>query len=83
MARYDPWKDKFFVEGDTHMIRCPNNGAKQTNGDRIRAMTDEEMAVRFAMYEARSYRRLGHGANEKRFEKEWLDWLKQEVESDG
>lgn len=29
MVRYDPYTDKFIVDGDTHMIRRPNDGANR------------------------------------------------------
>lgn len=51
-----------------------------TNADKIRQMSDDELANMFAMYEARSYGRVGYKSNEEQFAKQWLDWLKQEVE---
>ena len=50
------------------------NGAKQTNADRIRSMTDEELAewVWGAESAGRAYGPRG--------KKAWLDWLKQECE---
>lgn len=56
---------------------------KRTNADRIRAMTDEELAefmchnvsngtVNCAFCTAAEFCRMGHNG--------WLDWLKQEVE---
>lgn len=48
---------------------------KKTNADRIRAMTDEELAnwVWSAESAGRAYGPRG--------KKAWLDWLKQEAES--
>lgn len=63
---------------------CPNCGAKMamTNGDRIRAMTDEELADLLARSGAsRFYVRSDTEALQD--EKwRWFDWLKQE-EKDG
>lgn len=41
-----------------------------TNGDRIRSMTDEELAD-YLRYHSDSY---------ARYDMDWLDWLKQETE---
>lgn len=49
----------------------PVGGEKRTNGDAIRAMTDEELA------EWISCNCTGDGYGNS--EAEWLDWLKQEV----
>ena len=48
---------------------------KQTNADRIRAMTDEELARQLAFLEDFNY-------DEPRV-LEWLDWLKQEAMING
>ena len=32
MVRYDPYTDRFIVDGDRHMIRRPSNGAKMDGG---------------------------------------------------
>ena len=47
----------------------------QTNGDRIRSMTDEELASYLARLE--SLQRPVYARKEKA---DWLDWLKQEAE---
>ena len=49
-----------------------------TNADRIRAMTDEELAefFRMAVVDQIEDARVGFGAWSG---KEWLEWLKQEV----
>ena len=52
MAKYDP--DEFF------------NRRKPTNADRIRAMSDEELA---------------EWLEDHCYQYGWLDWLKQEVET--
>lgn len=67
---------------------CKSNGGcgrPQTNADRIRNMTDEELAefmchnisnktVNCAFCAAEEFCRMGHNG--------WLDWLKQEVTDD-
>ena len=52
----------------------PYPGEKKTNADRIRAMTDEELAdwVWGAETAGRAYGLLG--------KKAWLDWLKEECD---
>jgi len=50
---------------------------KQTNADRIRAMTDEELAEWIVEVECEAYRLDGTYGSDY-----WLKWLKQEV-SDG
>lgn len=51
----------------------------RTNADRIRAMTDEELARWFTDKEIKAYERCGYKGNKDRFEKQWLAWLKQEA----
>ncbi len=57
MAKYDP--DEFF------------HHKRQTNADRIRAMSDEELADKLWS--------ISHYTQKKQKISEWLDWLKQEV----
>lgn len=55
---------------------------KQTNADRIRAMTDEELAEFVSGVEAEAIRRAGlfiTTGDIKRGKDGWLDWLKQEA----
>lgn len=63
--------------------KCNKANPKQTNADRIRSMTDEELAefmcsnvsngtVNCAFCAAEEFCRMGHNG--------WLDWLKQECE---
>ena len=52
----------------------------QTNADRIRAMTDEELAEWMATIEKKCYARCGVKSNFKRFNNQWFDWLKSPVE---
>lgn len=55
---------------------------RMTNADRIRVMTDEELAEQLARLETKCYLRfLPHWkCNTENFAKDWLDWLKQEVD---
>lgn len=46
----------------------------QTNADRIRSMTDEELAKQFA-----TQSELDWNSERPLTEKAWLDWLKEEV----
>lgn len=71
----------------TDMTGVPTNWEPQTNADRIRAMTDEELAKLFLAHDEQLYR---HCPSDKRAEdcyadlgkafdaceKCWLDWLK-------
>ena len=61
MAKYDP--DEFF------------NRKKPTNADRIRAMSDEELARKFNAIESSG---LFYGPGGLKY---WLDWLKQEADA--
>ena len=54
---------------------CPLNKPKRTNGDRIRAMTDEELAKKISGIEQFALTVDGAWSHEQ-----WLDWLKQEVQ---
>ena len=72
---------------DNHCFACDGSGyTRPSNADRIRAMTDEELAefmchsvspsgtVNCSSCEAQGFCRMGHNG--------WLDWLRQEA-SDG
>jgi hypothetical protein len=64
-VKYDP--DEFF------------DRKRQTNADRIRAMSDEELAEYLTTMQAHAYYHgMYHG--KKSDETEWLDWLKEESE---
>lgn len=76
---YDP-HDGFIPYDD-----CPQENPKQTNADRIRAMTDEELAefmchnvsngtVNCAFCAAAEFCSMGHNG--------WLYWLKEEAKGD-
>lgn len=59
------------------------DAVKPSNADRIRAMTDEELAEFMAdnvgCDDCRFYATCRHDPN-KICDEDWLDWLKQEVE---
>ena len=58
----------------------PKERKKQTNADRLRGMNDEDLAAWLATAIARHY---DQEAAIPEFDNGlWLDWLKQEVESD-
>ena len=61
---------------------CENwKSAKQTNADRIRAMSDEEMAAWFEeLHDRNTCPEFGAWDCNPSCKKCWLDWLKQEVE---
>ena len=64
-----PECDMFYSEFD------PIDEPKQTNADRIRAMTDEELAKKMSGLESFALT-CGGGWPPKK----WLDWLRQEAE---
>ena len=49
----------------------------QTNADRIRSMTDEELAVLLSNTEAKFPPNYPNGVSVKLCETSWLDWLKE------
>lgn len=53
---------------------CPADCKPKTNADRIRAMTDEELAKKISGIEQFALTTDGAWSPEQ-----WLDWLKQEV----
>jgi len=53
---------------------------EQKNGDKIRAMSDEELAEFLTTIEVKCYKRLGYESETERFKAQWLDWLKKEAE---
>ena len=64
----------------TDMIGEPTNWTPQTNADRIRAMTDEELA-KFA-YSFPCPPQITPNQCRHDCDRCWLDWLKQEVYND-
>lgn len=65
-------------------VQGPCKDERPSNADRIRAMTDEELAEHLARLETKCYLRfLPHWkCNTENFAKQWLDWLKQEVDDE-
>lgn len=79
-------KDCIYAVQPITTMRCRNHGInmsdnavvcnefrqkKQTNGDKIRAMTDDELAEKLSFWDNSPL----HASKEK-----WFDWLKQEAE---
>lgn len=69
-GEYCAYIDQYCVEGP-----CPYE-EPQTNADRIRAMTDEELAVFLAANQGVT----AFDGSGKLYER-WLDWLKQEAQA--
>lgn len=70
----------------------PKPRKKQTNADRIRAMTDEELSTLFTKVMVGNsgvrldgiWQEKGMEENQRYFTRlNWLDWLKQEVPDNG
>lgn len=61
---------------------CSGYERQQTNSDRIRAMSDEELAEWIANWETRCYKRVDPlvDCDTKNFAKQILDWLKSPAE---
>ena len=59
----------------------PNFIASITNADRIRSMTDEELAEWFSIYCCRNKTYDAHCDEFGNCKACWLDWLREEVES--
>ena len=82
----DEWCSKAHDSPDPDMERICEQYKAATNADRIRAMTDEELADNFASRccpHKDEFYNCGE-INRKEFSLEdckscWLDWLKQEV----
>lgn len=63
---------------------CPHRQKKQTNADRIRSMSDEELADWLGVYcNGQTAQEVGKPcvSGMGSCEECWLDWLRQEVES--
>ena len=58
---------------------CPNQRKKQTNADRIRSMSDEELAE-FLCKVKSDYQWLDHEFPSEEESEEWVEWLQSEVE---
>lgn len=67
-------------------VGCPDGKAKpMTNADRIRSMTDEELADAFAMISDCISCNCGNAEDDCSIvdgtcQRQWLEWLKQESE---
>lgn len=76
--------DKFIMfRGDIVGCRYCGISKKQTNADRIRAMTDEELSEFISGVEAEAIRRTGlfiTVGDIQRGKECWLEWLRGEVE---
>ena len=66
----------------TETYQCPGYKHKKTNADRIRSMTNEELAVLLSNTEANFPPNYPNGISVKLCETSWLDWLKQEAKDD-
>lgn len=66
------------VMGCESFIRKP-----QTNADRIRAMSDEELAIWLADREIKAYTKLGYWGTPEVVRAKYLDWLKSPAADDG
>lgn len=78
MSKYLSIRDLMPENGKTFLIRFQKRRKRPTNADRIRSMTDEELAMFIKDIIVREFHY--HGLIGK-FESAgyWLDWLKQEV----
>lgn len=74
-----------YAEGGKYKAWCEMDGCdgrKMSNADRIRAMTDEELAEFFTFCDScvifkDECRTKGYACKQR-----WLDWLKEEVDDD-
>lgn len=81
-----PWcgkkVDKFIMfRGDVVGCRFCGIHTKQTNADRIRSMTDEELAVLLSNTDGDFPPNCQNGVSVKLCKAAWLEWLKQECDS--
>lgn len=89
------FEDGFYAvkNGDMYKITLPEpvfKGAKtiklqlrpETNAERIRSMTDEELAVLLSNTEANFPPNCQNGVSVKLCETAWLDWLRQEAKDE-
>lgn len=82
--------EKGKADAEAYMLHCGDTDEPQTNADRIRAMSDEELAEFFAQQKYRkpvfdgwlplcNYVMGPRMCHEDGCEKCWLDWLGQEA----
>lgn len=76
--------EKGKADAETYLLYCGDTDKPQTNADRIRSMTDEELAEFIAnstSCETCVVRKGGSdGCQNTNCSTAWLDWLKQEVD---
>lgn len=74
-----PYRDKY-LEVQRTCRKAIDHGKQESNADRIRAMSDEELAEYLSTMQAHAYYHgMYHGKMSD--ETEWLDWLQQEVDT--
>lgn len=73
---------EWFCKGEHGIWAGCGGKQKQTNADRIRAMTDEKMADIFSLWCCRSTTDDSYCKSFGTCDKCWLDWLKQEASGD-
>ena len=79
------WRCKFNKECDGLKIRSCKDFLPRTNGDRLREMTDEELAAFLTDIEVKAnkygYEAADGAPDEYPLPEDWLAWLKQEVDA--
>ena len=75
------WCDMKADSPDPDMERECHWFVQKTNADRIRSMTDEELANKFEEIQLKTVKAYGNDdlLLKGELKKYWLDWLKQEV----
>ena len=76
---YD-WCEEVIDCPDTQMERDCKHFVQATNADRIRSMTDEELAVILAKITEPNKLPMFHGLFMNGEKDVWLDWLRQEAQ---
>ena len=66
--------EKGFAAGEAYLLHCGDTDEPQTNADRIRSMSDEELAKKMSGLESFALTCEGGWPPEK-----WLEWLRKEV----
>lgn len=73
------WCDKVSDSYDVDVVRGCEHYKCMTNGDRIRKMSDEELAD-FLCKVKSDYQWLDHEFPSEEESEEWVEWLQSEVE---
>lgn len=74
---YDDGYKKGWEDAEAYALHCGDTDEPQTNADRIRAMTDEELAE-FCIW---AFSKHDDSERFKKWSKMWiLEWLKKEVD---